>query len=340
MSAPPPPEIPDLQGTLFSFLGALLIGAFFSVCLFGANSLQTWYYYQHYPTDTVIMKYTVACVWILEAAHAVFICHAVYSYVVLGFGNMLVLSSTACEQKAGRSIRHCTSRNRPCRYAIAFMAGIMGYVQDNPATALSNHWIVAVAGIVFGTDKYADISRSWESLSTSSLALGAATDLMIALSLGYHLHHARSGITKTDKLINKLIFWAVNIGILTSIADFTVIALISAQHVKNIAFVAVYEVISNLYAASMLATLNIRQFTRDHVLDEHGTVIHLDSLPSHVKIKKSVTVVSDADFEREARGESRGNIPSVSLSNEDIGISSENKGSLRNGLTDEEVFHC
>lgn len=33
-------------------------------------------------------------------------------------------------------------------------------------------------------------------------------------------------------------------------------------------------------------SLNIRQFTRDHVLDEHGTVIHLDSLPSHVKIKK------------------------------------------------------
>ncbi|KAF4567128.1 hypothetical protein EYR36_010745 [Pleurotus pulmonarius] len=194
----------------------------------------------------------------------------------------------------------------------------------------------AVAGIAFGIDKYADISHSWENLTTGSLALGGATDLMIALSLGYHLHHARSGITKTDKLINKLIFWAVNIGILTSIADFTVVALISAQHAKSLAFVAVYEVVSNLYAASMLATLNIRQFTRDHVLDEHGTVIHLDSLPSHVKIKKSVTIVSDANFKRDAQGESRCTIPSASLSNENIGIPSETKESLHNSLSDKE----
>ncbi|KAF4580522.1 hypothetical protein EYR38_003121 [Pleurotus pulmonarius] len=301
MSTPPLLDIPDITGVLSSSLGALLVGGFFSVCLFGANSLQTWYYYQHYPTDAMIMKYTVACVWILEAAHAVFICHAIYSYVVLGFGNMSVLGSTAWSVNATIVVTalltliahsffawrvYILSRKWFIPCLIAFLG--TGHVATS--------W--AVAGIAFGIDKYADISHSWENLTTGSLALGGATDLMIALSLGYHLHHARSGITKTDKLINKLIFWAVNIGILTSIADFTVVALISAQHAKSLAFVAVYEVVSNLYAASMLATLNIRQFTRDHVLDEHGTVIHLDSLPSHVKIKKSVTIVSDADFER------------------------------------------
>ncbi|KAF9491339.1 hypothetical protein BDN71DRAFT_88434 [Pleurotus eryngii] len=199
----------------------------------------------------------------------------------------------------------------------------------------------AVAGIAFGFDDYADVPHSWENITTSSLALGIATDLIIACSLGYHLHHARSGIPNTDKLINKLIFWAVNISILTSIADFTVVALIFAQHGESLVFIAAYAVISNLYAASLLATLNNRRYTQDHVLDEHPTVIHLDSLPSsRVKIKKSVTVVSDANFQREAQGESGGTIPSVSLSNEDIGISSEHKGSLRNGLSDEEVFHC
>ncbi|KAL4252347.1 hypothetical protein AB1N83_014022 [Pleurotus pulmonarius] len=192
-----------------------------------------------------------------------------------------------------------------------------------------------------------------QNLTTSSLALEGVTDLIIAFSLGYYLHNARSGIIKTDKLINKLIFWAVNVGILTSIADFTVMALIATQHTKNMTFVAVYEIISNLckwatadawqvtgsrtrnlYAASMLATLNIRQFTREHVLDEHGTVIHLDSFPAHVKISKSVTIVSDA---REALGESRYADASASLNHNDIDIS-ETKGTLHTGLSNEEVF--
>ncbi|KAF4580517.1 hypothetical protein EYR38_003115 [Pleurotus pulmonarius] len=245
------------------------------------------------------MKIAVASVWIFEVLHTIFICHAVYFYVVLGFGRPTILDSTV--------------------WSINIFLGI-GHT--------------AVAGIAFSIDTYTDIPRSWENLTTSSLALGGVTDLIIAFSLGYYLHNARSGIIKTDKLINKLIFWAVNVGILTSIADFTVMALIATQpqHTKNMTFVAVYEIISNLYAASMLATLNIRQFTREHVLDEHGTVIHLDSFPAHVKISKSVTIVSDA---REALGESRYTAPSV---HNDIDISSETKGTLHTGLSNEEVF--
>ncbi|KAL4260521.1 DUF6534 domain-containing protein [Pleurotus pulmonarius] len=333
MSCPPLQDIPHPQGILTTSIGALLIGAFFSICLFGANSLQTWYYYQHYPTDTVVMKIAVASVWIFEVLHTIFICHAVYFYVVLGFGRPTILDSTVWSINLTIVVTglltltahiffawriYILSRARIIPFIIIFLG--IGHT--------------AVAGIAFSIDTYTDIPRSWENLTTSSLALGGVTDLIIAFSLGYYLHNARSGIIKTDKLINKLIFWAVNVGILTSIADFTVMALIATQpqHTKNMTFVAVYEIISNLYAASMLATLNIRQFTREHVLDEHGTVIHLDSFPAHVKISKSVTIVSDA---REALGESRYTAPSV---HNDIDISSETKGTLHTGLSNEEVF--
>ncbi|KAJ8695765.1 hypothetical protein PTI98_005693 [Pleurotus ostreatus] len=338
MSCAVSPDIPDLQGALSSSIGALLIGAFFSICFFGANSLQTWYYYQHYPTDTVIMKAAVACVWISEVLHTIFLCHAVYFYVVLGFGRISVLDSTVWSMNLTIVVTalltltahiffawriYILSRARIIPFVVIFLG--IGH------TATSG----AVAGIAFGIDTYSDIPRSWENLTTSSLALEGVTDLIVAFSLGYYLHHARSGIIETDKLINKLIFWAVNVGILTSIADFTVMALVATQHTKNMTFIAVYEIISNLYAASMLATLNIRQFTREHVLDEHGTVIHLASFPAHVRISKSVTIVSDA---RDTLGESRYTAPAASLAHNDIEASSETKGTLHNGLSDEEVF--
>ncbi|KAL4260382.1 hypothetical protein AB1N83_007209 [Pleurotus pulmonarius] len=325
-------DIPVFQGILSSSIGALSIGAFFSICLFGANSPQSWYYYQHYPTDATILKSAVAFLWFLEATHTILICHAIYFYTVLGFGSIGKLETIVWSIKLTIIVTglltlttqsffawrvHILSKKRPIPLIIICMA--IGHAAFT--------W--AVAGIAFGFNVFTDIPRLWENLSAVTLALGGATNLSISLSLGYYLHHARSGIAETDKLINKLIFWALNVGILTSIADFTVLILILTQNAKNLDFIAVYEVMSNLYAASMLATLNTRRFTREHVLNEHGTIIHLDPLPAaRVKICKSVAIDSDAQC----------TVPSVSSNPDttDINISGT-KGTLGNSrVSDEE----
>ncbi|KAF4599029.1 hypothetical protein EYR40_006117 [Pleurotus pulmonarius] len=172
------------------------------------------------------MKIAVASVWIFEVLHTIFICHAVYFYVVLGFGRPTILDSTV--------------------WSINLTIVVTGLLTLTAHIFFAWRIYISVAGIAFSIERYTDIPRFWENLTTSSLALEGVTDLIIAFSLGYYLHNARSGIIKTDKLINKLIFWAVNVGILTSIADFTVMALIATQHTKNMTFVAVYEIISNL----------------------------------------------------------------------------------------------
>ncbi|KAF4567121.1 hypothetical protein EYR40_006115 [Pleurotus pulmonarius] len=304
MYAPVPPPLLDVHGILASSIGALLIGGFFSICLFGANSLQTWYYYQHYPTDAALMKVTVgahlpisfdgditvphqvAFVWILEAVHAVFLCHAIYSYVVLGFGNVLMLDV-------------------PVWSIASTILVALFFLISNAAVTWTSY------GIALGIHSYLAAPRSWEIIASVSLGLGGAIDLMIACCLGYYLHHGRSGITKTDKIVNKLIFWAVNVGILTSVADFAVMSLTIPQHAKNLNFVAVYQIISNLYAASMMATygLNIRPYSQQHVLDERSAAVDLKHLPSS-HINKFVTVVSDADqsSRREAQDKTGDNI--------------------------------
>ncbi|KDQ22220.1 hypothetical protein PLEOSDRAFT_1086937 [Pleurotus ostreatus PC15] len=56
---------------------------------------------------------------------------------------------------------------------------------------------------------------------------------------------------------------------------------------KSIVLLAVFRIFSNLYDASMLATLNNRPFTQQHILDDHGTVVHLNSLASSQQQLKS-----------------------------------------------------
>ncbi|KAL0953747.1 hypothetical protein HGRIS_004936 [Hohenbuehelia grisea] len=92
---------------------------------------------------------------------------------------------------------------------------------------------------------------------TASLALSIAADVLIAGSLTYYLHHSRSGMKGSDHLINRLMVYAINNGMLTSILGIAVIAL-TAPGIHDFIFLAVFQVIGNLYTNSMLATLNAR----------------------------------------------------------------------------------
>lgn len=272
-------EVPDIQSIVGPTVGALLIGVLFSVCLFGANTLQTWYYYQHYPKDNMFLQMLVAGVWIFEVLHAIFECHAIYFYLVQNFNNIPGLDITSWSATMTLAITgilifivHLFFAWRV--YVLSGRKKVIPVIIIGFAVAHSGMtWVVV--GQSFAAGRYSQFPKSIQVTSTVALVFGVATDFLIALSLGYFLNRGRSGILRTDKIINKLIFWSVNIGILTSLTDFVVV--MTSELEDNLVFLAIYQIISNLYAASMLATLNLRPFTRGHVLDEHGTTLELGS---------------------------------------------------------------
>ncbi|KAG9222248.1 hypothetical protein CCMSSC00406_0006545 [Pleurotus cornucopiae] len=269
-----PAGVPDVQAIVTPTVGALLIGVLFSICLFGANTLQTWYYYQHYPSDGIHLKLWACCGSLnftnVEGLDTT-IWSATMTLLITGVLILLVHSFFAWRI-------YILSGRKPIIPLFILLLAVAH-------AAIT--W--GVVGISFAAGAYSRFPKTIQSTSTSSLAIGVATDLTIACSLGYYLHRGRSGISRTDQLINKLIFWAVNIGLLTSITDFVV--LMVSELMDNLIFLAIYQIISNLYAASMLATLNLRPFSRDHVLDEHGTVLELGSFhasaPASSKINKA-----------------------------------------------------
>ncbi|KAJ7674208.1 hypothetical protein B0H14DRAFT_3537506 [Mycena olivaceomarginata] len=67
--------------------GSLLIGAFFAIFLQGMLTVQAYIYYESFPTDSKKLKSLVAVVWVLDLAHLIFICHAVYHYLINSWGN-------------------------------------------------------------------------------------------------------------------------------------------------------------------------------------------------------------------------------------------------------------
>ncbi|KAL7278801.1 hypothetical protein ACG7TL_007812 [Trametes sanguinea] len=72
--------------------GALFIGLLFSAVLFGVTMLQTFVYFQQYPSDRAWRKLAVSWLWFLDALHLALSAHFVYHYLVSNYANPAALS--------------------------------------------------------------------------------------------------------------------------------------------------------------------------------------------------------------------------------------------------------
>ncbi|RPD52980.1 hypothetical protein L226DRAFT_614432 [Lentinus tigrinus ALCF2SS1-7] len=293
---------------LNSTTGAYLIGVFFEIWLFGFTSLQAWYYVQHYPSDPFRLKGLVALIWCLECLHAAFSCHAAYYWLVLNYLNPEALNVSVWSADSALIIAgvlvfvtHCFFCYRV--WAVSGRTYIMpGIIFFLALASFGLDWAVFVLSVREKT--FSGFGHAIQVTSSAGLAFKVATDTTIAGSLGFFLHRSKSGIQSTDHLVNKLTFYAINIGCLTSIIDILVLAWSEAT--SNLIFLALYTVVGNLYSNSLLATLNIRQYARSQVLAEDGTSLQLASMKFSDGVRTtmpgSVTVF---------QSESRGTIPDL-----------------------------
>ncbi|KAI0681897.1 hypothetical protein BC835DRAFT_1425100, partial [Cytidiella melzeri] len=166
---------------------------------------------------------------------------------------------------------------------------------------LSNHnlWFVSVIAllvvlrVVSAFSCVANMARmkTWDSfrddsawLFTTGLSISAAADVLIAVSLIFLLRQSRTGWKTMDNLINSIVVYTIENGLLTSqsflysiFAILSLVCWVTMSH--NLIFLALHFTISKLYANSFLATLNTRKqlLQRSHPSGQRLSVL----FPSH-----------------------------------------------------------
>ncbi|KAF9069354.1 hypothetical protein BDP27DRAFT_1325740 [Rhodocollybia butyracea] len=116
---------------------------------------------------------------------------------------------------------------------------------------------------ILGSDKLGD-------LGTAALSTAIAADISITCSLLFYMNRFRSTVSEEDyanrrtlPMINRLMFYLINVGAVTSLTDIVTLVLSDVLiHPSNLKFYALFEVVGNLYANSLLATLNARDSLR------------------------------------------------------------------------------
>ncbi|KAF8989896.1 hypothetical protein BDQ17DRAFT_1434157 [Cyathus striatus] len=265
MSTPPSTNgaLVDIRGTY----GALLIGAITSASW--NYDTAAWFYHITFPKDRRSLKLLVAFVWSLEFLRACLATHAVYYYTVLEWGNVKALENIVWSVASTLLTTHCVEV--VVHFWFAYRVWIMSK-RNKFVVSLICFFTFCNFVLGFSTWLTSLLSSSFSSirldttatLAKTALSCAIATDWTIAISLIYYLNEHRTGFTGTNMLINRLIFYAINIGLLTSVTDIVVLVL-NTVHFKarNLYYLAMFQVVGNLYANSFLASLNSRASIRD-----------------------------------------------------------------------------
>ncbi|KAJ3481477.1 hypothetical protein NLI96_g7627 [Meripilus lineatus] len=244
----------DFRSSVFSSaLGPLLIGGLVGAILYGSACIQTLIYYQRSSGDPLYLKLMV-----------------------------LVLCLSATSLSGGKNTGYLFSdileliiAELPNRM---FIYRVWRLSQRNIFLTwfiFSLSLLDLVCGIIITTKAFDTTFLGLHKISTLlyvDLAAVIAADALVSLSLCYYLHRSKPGLQKTDSLINALIMYAVNTGLLTAF-DASAALVLYAVMPTNLIFIAFYLLLSKLYLNAYLASLNARSALQDN--SDDGVSIHI-----------------------------------------------------------------
>ncbi|KAJ7255757.1 hypothetical protein C8J57DRAFT_1345556 [Mycena rebaudengoi] len=273
--------IPPLDDTL----GAFEIGGVVCTFLFGIGTLQTFYYYGHFPADSKLLKSAVGLLWILELGHTISTWHAIYSVTVTFYGQSQYI------KRPPHSLE----------MVVVFSAPIYFIVQvffANRIRKLSGRWAITIicwvlaflravgsAGVIaisLHIKEISELQERYKPLMITLITLGAMGDVLIAASLCYCLRTMRtSEVDETRRMVDTLVLWTIESGVATGGASVITILLFVLR--SDLVWIAFYLILAKLFSNSFLASLNGRQRFRVPKSDvvNLGTG-HLSSNPSHL----------------------------------------------------------
>ncbi|KAJ3507836.1 hypothetical protein NMY22_g16808 [Coprinellus aureogranulatus] len=209
----------------------------------------------------------VAAVMLFDTVHQALITHTVYTYVVTNWGNPNILGAltwsivglTALLVQSFLTMRVWKLSNK--NIILTGLASLLVVAEFV--------CIVVFTGIAMTYQTFLELAQL-ETLSRVVNALAAAGDVLIAACLCVMLHRSRTGFTRSDTMINKLIMFAVNTGVLTSVCAICSLIAITVAG-DTFIYIAFFFCIGRLYTNSLLATLNARKMIRGAADPIHTT---------------------------------------------------------------------
>ncbi|KAK7018316.1 hypothetical protein R3P38DRAFT_3200682 [Favolaschia claudopus] len=256
-----------------STLGALLIGTLVSFSLFGLTSSQTYAYWSRFPNDSWRLKSVVGVVWCAEFSHTICIGMALYFMLITNYGHperLLILpdsllaaaflgSLVALVVQVFFSLRIYALSKSLYIPIICWGLSAFRFLPPNIILFMYRHRPA--------TDFLGKFNRLFDAIWAAS----AANDILISgtcVALLYSRRHQGQG--STVAMVDKLIAWTIETGVVTSIASI-ILLIFFVKLPTTFAWLALFVVIPRLFSNSILASLNSRATLRSGLQQPRST---------------------------------------------------------------------
>ncbi|KAI9057270.1 hypothetical protein FKP32DRAFT_1681644 [Trametes sanguinea] len=269
-------------------IGVTLVGLAVTASLFGVSTAQASWYYKTYPRDRRFIKLLVGTIWGFDALHLLLYIATMWTYLVQKQVQPLVPTTLPWESSAQLLCNACAIVTIQLFYTYRI------WTLSKSQTLAAMLAIVvlgdfALALTLFIKSILTDDVQDFIGLTNFDIALSSVTaiaDVLLSGTLVILLAMSRTGSAGANRLINKLVLYTINTGLLTSV--FAVFALIAVILLPTTAiYVMFYYIGTRLYSVSLLATLNARASLR--IQAERIGHVSLPRLSSISISRKSLT---------------------------------------------------
>ncbi|KAI0364401.1 hypothetical protein BV20DRAFT_862640 [Pilatotrama ljubarskyi] len=248
------PKLPALDNTF----GAVLLGTFLGLILYGLNLHQSYRYFRLYPADSRILKGLVVAVMFLETVTSIFSMHVCYDYLVTNYFKPEALLHGIWSINlfpVASGIVMLTSQS--------FFARRVWLVGPHfrPVVIVASVLCIGELGFFIAATSEAFIIPTFQGfrkftwLVSTGSTMAVTADVLLTIALIVVLQRSRTGLKRTDSMIDVMITYSVNTGGLFNLLSL-LFAFIRPGDLIYIGF-GIPGV--KLYATTLLAALNSRQ---------------------------------------------------------------------------------
>ncbi|KAF8194410.1 hypothetical protein K438DRAFT_1827945 [Mycena galopus ATCC 62051] len=249
-------------------LGAYQIGVLISYVLLGVTTTQVYIYCSRFPEDSFKVKALVAFVYLCEVVHAICLGHTLYVVTISDYADL-----------GPERVFGAVPRSLP---AAILVSGIIGgsvqgffafrvYTLSQKLFVLIICWVMSALRAVMATlititllqeTSVAKYEVQWKWALTTLWSVSSVNDLTITMVLVIILAGKRNTFKRTTALVDKLILYTIETGMLTSMSSIAALACFVAMP-GNFIWVAFFALSARLISNSLLASLNSRATLRE-----------------------------------------------------------------------------
>ncbi|KAJ6470896.1 hypothetical protein C8R45DRAFT_1218163 [Mycena sanguinolenta] len=216
-------------------MGALLGGSLIAIGLSAIVGFQVFLYFQIFPKDTLPYKALVAWIWIIDTAHTVAVCITVWEYIGRNSTNPAKLQEIVPKERAlGRS------------YSATIILTLIATLNVNlfygwriHKMSKHNWWLTGLicmlcltrtalglftAAQTITLRDWATFNMNFKACKVAAWSISAATDIVISAARYYHLRDLKQGYIPTRELVDVVVIFTINDGLLTCVTIIVVLA--------------------------------------------------------------------------------------------------------------------